>query len=152
MLIKKKPAISLNIFLAVEAVQQFGTNVVSFQMAMGERRWYTVRCYLALDDTFIIESVIDTLKECSWGAKLLVAGDFNTKLSEPEGIGHCGGTGDGGPERYVGALPPALERMVPVQEDVENDTGGEGVKVPNGLHSGDGLPSILAFIGPGPQE
>ena len=31
----------------VEAVQQFGPNVVGFQMATWARRWYIVGCYLA---------------------------------------------------------------------------------------------------------
>ena len=59
---------------AVEAVQQFGTNVVGFQMATGERRWYIVGCYLALDNTLMILSVVDALKESPRGAVLLVAG------------------------------------------------------------------------------
>ena len=68
----------------VEAVQLFGPNVVGFQMAMGERRWYIVGCYLAPDNTSTIESVVAALKECPRGSKLLVAGDFNVKLLEPE--------------------------------------------------------------------
>ena len=36
---------------AVEAVHQFGPNVVGFQLAIGERRWYVIRCYLAPDNT-----------------------------------------------------------------------------------------------------
>ena len=69
---------------AVEAVQKFGPNVVGFQLATGGRRWYIVGCYLALDDTLTIESVVAALKERPRGAKLLVAGDFNTNLAEPE--------------------------------------------------------------------
>ena len=41
--------------------------------------------YLAPGDTLPIESAVATLKERPWGAELLVAGDFNAKLSEPEG-------------------------------------------------------------------
>ena len=36
---------------AVEVVHHFGQNVVGFQMATGEWRWYIVGCYLAPDDT-----------------------------------------------------------------------------------------------------
>ena len=39
---------------AVEAVREFGPNVVSFQLATGERRWYIIGCYLAPDDTSTI--------------------------------------------------------------------------------------------------
>ena len=42
-------------------------------------------CYLAPDDTLTIESVVAALKERPVGAKLLVAGDFNANLAEPEG-------------------------------------------------------------------
>ena len=38
----------------VGAVQQFVPNVAGFQLAMGERWWYTVVCYLAPDDTSTI--------------------------------------------------------------------------------------------------
>ena len=72
-------------YFAVEAVQQFGPNVVGFHLATGERRWYIVVCYLAPDNTLTIESVVAALKERPCGAELLVAGDFNVKLSEPEG-------------------------------------------------------------------
>ena len=34
----------------VEAVQQFGLNVIGFQLVTGERQWYIVGCYLAPDD------------------------------------------------------------------------------------------------------
>ena len=69
----------------VEAVQQFGTDVVGFQMATGKRRWYIVGCYLAPNDTLTIESVVAALKERPQGNELLVVEDFNVKLSEPEG-------------------------------------------------------------------
>ena len=32
---------------AVEAVQKFRSNVIGFQMAIGERPWYIMGCYLA---------------------------------------------------------------------------------------------------------
>ena len=37
------------------------------------------------DDTSTIESVVVALKERPRGAKMLLAGDFNVNLSEPEG-------------------------------------------------------------------
>ena len=36
---------------AVEAIQHFGPNIVSFQMATGERRWYIMGCYLTPNET-----------------------------------------------------------------------------------------------------
>ena len=69
----------------VEGVHQFGPNVISFQLETGERRWYIFVCYLATYDTSTIESVIAALNERPWGAELLVAGDLNINLAEPEG-------------------------------------------------------------------
>ena len=42
-------------------------------------------CKLNPDDTLKIENVVAALKECPRGAALLVAGDFNVNLAEPEG-------------------------------------------------------------------
>ena len=70
---------------SVEAVQQFGLNVVGFHLETGERRWYIVGCYLAPDDTLTIEIVVAALKERTRGAELLVVGYFNVKLLDPEG-------------------------------------------------------------------
>ena len=53
-------------------------------MVLGGRWWYIVGCYLSPDDTSTIESVVAALKERPRVAKVLVAGDFNDKLSEPE--------------------------------------------------------------------
>ena len=35
-------------------LQTYGKNVVSFQMASGDRRWYIVGCYVAPDDASTI--------------------------------------------------------------------------------------------------
>ena len=45
---------------AVEAVQQFGLNVIGFHLVTGSRRWCIVGCYLALDDTSTIERVVES--------------------------------------------------------------------------------------------
>ena len=71
--------------LAVEAVQQFGPNIFGFQLETGEQRWYIVGCYLAPDDTSTIDIVLAALKERPQGDKLLLAGDLNVNLEEPEG-------------------------------------------------------------------
>ena len=72
---------------AVEAVRQFGLNVVGFQLATGARRWYIIGCYLALNDISTIESVVAPLKERPRGTALIVACDLNTTLSDPENDG-----------------------------------------------------------------
>ena len=68
---------------AVEAVSQFGPNVVGLQLATGERRWYIIGCYLSPDDTSTIASVVAVLKERPRGTTLLVVGDLNTTLTDP---------------------------------------------------------------------
>ena len=70
---------------AVEDVQKFGLNVVGFQLAIMARRCYIMGFYFALNNTSTIESVVAALKERPRGAELLVAGDFNENLAEPEG-------------------------------------------------------------------
>ena len=58
---------------------------IGFHLDTGKRQWYIVGCYLAPDDTSAIDSVVAALKELPRGTKLLVAGDLNVKLSDPEG-------------------------------------------------------------------
>ena len=48
---------------AVEAIQMFVPNSVSFQMETGERRWYIIGYYLSPNNTSTIESVVAVLRE-----------------------------------------------------------------------------------------
>ena len=68
--------------LAVEAIREYGPNVMSFEVATGARRWYIIGCYLAPDNTSTIESVVAALKERPKGTVLVVAGDLNTALDD----------------------------------------------------------------------
>ena len=70
---------------AVETFQKFGPNFVGFQLAKREWRWYIEGCYLDPEYTLTIENVVAALKDFTRGAKMLVAGDFNVNLAEPEG-------------------------------------------------------------------
>ena len=54
-------------------------------MATGERWWYIIICCLALDDASKIETFVAVLREHSQVSELLVGGDFNTDLAQPEG-------------------------------------------------------------------
>ena len=72
-----------SLLFAVEAVTQFGPNVVSFQLAMGARRWYVIGFYLAPDNASTIESVVAALKERPRGTTLIVAGDLTHNLVRP---------------------------------------------------------------------
>ena len=64
----------------MEAAHKFGSNVVGFQLATGERRWYIIGCYLAPNYTLMIESVVTEIKERPWVDELLVEGDLDVKL------------------------------------------------------------------------
>ena len=84
----------------------------------------------------MIESVVTVLKERPCGTKLLVAGDLNVNLLDPEEYFGGGGGGSGSAEYsrdrgHVGTLPPAPDPMVPGREDVEHGLGGEGGEVPD---------------------
>ena len=69
---------------SVETLQTYGANIVSFQLASGDRRWFIVGCYLAPDDASKIEDVLAAISQRPRGAALLVVGDFNTDLDAPE--------------------------------------------------------------------
>ena len=69
----------------VAAVQQSRPNVIRFPLATGERQWYIIGCYLAPNYTLTIESVVAELKQRPQGGKLLVTGDLNVNLADPEG-------------------------------------------------------------------
>ena len=69
-----------------------------------------------------IDNIVAVLKERPQGAKLLVAGDFNVELADPEGDWRGGVNHGGAQYRRVGGyfdpLPPAPALMVLVWEDV----------------------------------
>ena len=65
---------------AVEAVREYGPNVLSFEVVTGWRRWYIIGCYLAPDDAQTIERVVTAMGDQPRGTALLVPGDLNTDL------------------------------------------------------------------------
>ena len=64
----------------VEAVREYGPNVLIFEIATGAWRWYIIGCYLAPDDAETIERVVTALGDKTRGTALIVAGDLNTDL------------------------------------------------------------------------
>ena len=71
----------------VEAIHQFGANIIACQMAMGERQLYIVGCYLALGYGVKIWGVEMAMKEWPRGTDLIVAGDLNVYLEKAGGQG-----------------------------------------------------------------
>ena len=70
---------------SVKALQQFGTNVVRFYLVKGEQQWYILGCYLFPNDASTIECVFVAVGKGPLWSELLVAGNFNTELTGPEG-------------------------------------------------------------------
>ena len=68
----------------MEAVREYGPNVMSFEVATGARRWYIIGCYLAPDDTSTIERVVAALRDRPKGTALVVEGELNTDLEDSE--------------------------------------------------------------------
>ena len=68
----------------MEAVREYGPNVMSFKVATGARRWYIIGCYLAPNDTSTIERVVTALRDRPKHTALVVAGDLNTDLEDAE--------------------------------------------------------------------
>ena len=69
----------------VEAPHLHIANVVEFKLALGSQRWYVVGCYLTREGASTIEEIVAAISQRSCGAKLLVAGNFNSNLAAPEG-------------------------------------------------------------------
>ena len=60
-------------------------NVVRFNLANGQQWWHFVGCYISPDNASNIEDVIAAIISQPWENDLLVFGDFNTDLADPEG-------------------------------------------------------------------
>ena len=68
----------------MEAVREYGPNVLSCEVVTGARRWYIIGCYLAPYDTETIERVVTALGYRPKGTALIVVGDLNTDLEDSE--------------------------------------------------------------------
>ena len=69
----------------VEAHQNHGLNIVSFQLETRYRCWFVVGCYLPLDNDTSIKCFIGEMVQHPCKAELLVVGNLNTNLGGPEG-------------------------------------------------------------------
>ena len=48
---------------SVEALQTYRANIVIFQLASGDRRWFIMGCYLAPDNASTIEDIVATIRQ-----------------------------------------------------------------------------------------
>ena len=70
---------------SVEAFQVHGANVISFQLASGDRQWFIVGCYVPPDDASTTEDIVTAIEKRPRGAALLVVRNFIIDLAAPEG-------------------------------------------------------------------
>ena len=70
---------------SVEAIQLYGANVASFQLASSGQRFHIVECYLELDGASTIEDIVPATSQRPRGATMLMVRYFNTNLAAPEG-------------------------------------------------------------------
>ena len=70
---------------SVEALKTYRESVFSFHLALGNRRWFIVGCYLAPENASTIEDVVVDISQRPQGSAVLVVGDFNTNLAATEG-------------------------------------------------------------------
>ena len=59
-------------------------NIVSFRLDKGYLRLFIVGCYLALEDSYNIERVVGSMKQCPCGAVIMVVRDLKTDITELE--------------------------------------------------------------------
>ena len=62
-----------------------GPNIIIFQLVKGPRQWHVLRCCIAPSNASIIEDVAAAIMARPYGAELLVTGDLNANIVEPEG-------------------------------------------------------------------
>ena len=68
----------------VEAIREYGPNILSLEVATGARWWYIIGCYLAPNDSEMIDWIVTALGDRLKGTALIVAGDLNTILGDAE--------------------------------------------------------------------
>ena len=54
-------------------------------MVKGQQQWRVVGCYISLDDALTTEGVVTSIRRRNKWYEILVAGNFNADLSNPEG-------------------------------------------------------------------
>ena len=70
---------------AIKEIRLHGVNVISFQLVKGRKGWHAVGCYIVPIGASAIEDVTAAIRDQPLGAELLVSGDLNANLAEPEG-------------------------------------------------------------------
>ena len=69
----------------MEAHQQHGLNIVSFQMVTEDWCWFIVGCYLDPYKNYSIKCVVGAMEQLPYGDALMVTGDISAEIADPEG-------------------------------------------------------------------
>ena len=140
---------------SVEAIRQFGANIIACQLETGEKLWNIVRCYLAPGDGVTIWDVEAVMKKQSRGAELIVVWYLSVYLERMYGQGRdkencngCSNDGARGSSGTVHTTPTHTEKRL---EDVGDGATGEGGEVPDGLYSGVQSPDLSEYCRTGPE-
>ena len=139
----------------MEALQTYGANVVSFQLAPGDRQWFIVGCYLAPDDASKIEDVVTAISKQPRGGRAVGGRIFQHQPGRTRGPGAgrrdyrgIGRGGDGGHDR---PLPPTEQAVVEGRTHMGHVLGRTGGALLDRLHHGHRQLSVPEFSGLGRQ-
>ena len=134
----------------VEVLQTYRTNVISFQLALGNRWRYIVGCYLTPYNASTIEDVVAAIGKQPEGVTLLVVVNFNGCTRGTGAVrGDSSGLGGGGPRRHERPLPPTARAVVEGWLHMVHTPGRPGCALPDQLHPGHRHSSVPECSNPG---
>ena len=68
----------------VEGIVNFCLNVSGFFLTSGSRRWYVIGAYMPPNDAPAVHSTEQDLDEAPKGMEVIIFGDLNVRLREPQ--------------------------------------------------------------------
>ena len=71
---------------AIEELRLHGPNVIIFHLVAWRQRWHVVGCYISPSNASTIEDVSAAIRDENYGTELLLVGNLNANLADPEGI------------------------------------------------------------------
>ena len=72
-------------YFAIEELCLHGPNVISFQLVTGKWRCHVVESYIDPSNALTIDEVDAAIRDQTYGAEILVAGNINANQTDPEG-------------------------------------------------------------------
>ena len=132
--------------LSVEALQTYGANVFSFQMASGDRRWFIMGLYLGPRQRLDNRGCRRGHQIATPGGRAAGVWTFQHQPFRNRGLGavrgYCSGYGGGGPGGHERPLPPTAQAVVEGRPYMGHAPGQPGCALPDRLHPGHRQSSI----------